>query len=210
MKSKQLAFSVTGSLMTILFLFIVNMQTTPDHLWFIDPTFGILHWPLAMAFAARGKIKQFALYDSLLIIAFLFTENMLYSPDHPWFLYAAFAVVWWPILMYAGRFAKTFAMAVIGSIGVIVSYTLLNVNLSPEFPWAIFPAFAVLWWPLAIYCGIVRQWFLFSVLGSVLSAAFFITLNAITTTEVWAIYPIFALAWWPLSMYYYSRNRKTA
>ncbi|MBO9597389.1 MAG: hypothetical protein J7559_06170, partial [Cohnella sp.] len=178
--------------------------------WFIGTTFAVLQWPLAMAFAARGRIKQFALYDSLLIVAFLFTENRLYSPDHPWFLYATFAIVWWPILMFAGRFARTFAMAVIGSAGVIASYTLLNVTVSPEFPWAIFPAFAVLWWPLAIYCGIVRQWFLFSVLGSLLSAAFFITLNAVTTEEIWAIYPIFALAWWPLSMYYYSRNRTTA
>lgn len=210
MKNKQLAFAVTGSLMTIFFLIIVNMLTTPDDLWFMEPTISVLQWPLILAFAARGKIKQFALYDSLLIIAFLFTENRLYSPDHPWFLYAACAIVWWPILMFAGKFAKTFAMSVIGSAGVIVSYVLLNVYVSPEFPWAMFPAFVVLWWPLAIYCGLVRQWFLFSVLGTLLSSVFFIALNAVTTTEIWAIYPIFAIAWWPLSMFYYSRSRTTA
>ncbi|MFD0670315.1 hypothetical protein [Cohnella sp. GCM10027633] len=210
MKNQQFAFAFAGSVMTILFLFIVNQLTSPDDIWFFHPTLLILQWPLAIYFAARGMVKQFAAVDSLLIVGCLYVDNMLYTPDHLWFLYAAFAIVWWPILLYAGRFAKTLAMAIIGSASVIVSYTFLNVFVSPEFPWAIFPAYAVLWWPLAIYCGRRGRWFLFSILGATLSALLFVTVNAITTEEIWAIYPIFAIVWWPLSMYYYYANRQTA
>lgn len=210
MNNNKFAFALTGSIMTIFFLFIVNRLTTPDEMWFFHSALLILQWPLAIYFITRGLNKPFAAIDTLLIISCLFVDNMLYSPDHPWFLYAAFAIVWWPILLYAGRFAGTLAMAIIGSVSIIVSYTLLNVFISPAFPWAIFPAYAVLWWPLAVYCGRRGKWFLFSVVGALLSMLLFVTINAITTEEIWAIYPIFAIAWWPLSMYYYSYSKKTA
>ncbi len=105
--------------------------------------------------------------------------------------------------MYAGRFAGTLAMAFVGSLSIIVSYVLLNLFVSPQFPWAIFPAYAVLWWPLSIYFGQRKQWYGFSVWATIMSGLFFIAANAITTVEIWAIYPLFAIVWWPLSLYYY-------
>jgi hypothetical protein len=203
MNKQRLAFAVTGSLMSIFFLIIVNTLTTPDDIWFFYPAFVLLQWPVSLYFFSQGKTKEYSAVTSLLLILLLVWENGMHSPDHPWFLYVTFAIIWWPILMYAGRFAGTLAMALIGSFSVIISYGLLNVLISPEFPWAIFPAYAVLWWPLAIYFGGKKKWFSFSVWASILSGIFFITVNAITTSDIWAIYPLFAIVWWPLSMYYY-------
>ena len=207
MNNQRFAFAVAGSLMTVFFLYIVNLLTTPDELWFVAPSLAVLEWPTVLFFSGRKGYKHFAAVNALIIICYLYYENMANTPDHPWYLYAAFAIVWWPILMYAGRYATTFAMSVLGSAAVIASYAMLNATLSPEFPWAIFPAYAVLWWPISVYCARSKQWFAYSIVGSLLSAAFFVALNAITTTEVWAIYPIFAVAWWPLSMYYFSYRR---
>lgn len=209
MNNQRLAFAAAGSLMTVFFLFIVNRLTTPDELWFIAPSLAVLEWPIVMFFAGKNNFKHFASVNAVLMIGYLYYENVTTSPDHPWYLYAAFAIVWWPILAYAGKYAATFAMSVVGSIAVIASYAMLNATLSPEFPWAIFPAYAVLWWPISVYCARSKQWFGYSIVGTGLTIAFFVVLNAITTDEVWAIYPIFAVMWWPLSMYYYS-HRKAA
>ncbi|MCD9021067.1 hypothetical protein K7P76_04465 [Cohnella sp. NL03-T5] len=191
----------------MLFFIIVNYLTTPGTIWFIYPTLALIQWPISIYCFSRGKVKEYSLVTSLLLILYLNWENQMHSPEHLWFLYPAFAIIWWPILMFAGHYARTLSMALIGSLGVIVSYGLLNALVSPQFPWAIFPAYAVLWWPLAIYFSSKKKWFNFSVWAAIMSAVFFITANTITTTDIWAIYPIFALTWWPLSMHYYRRAR---
>lgn len=207
MKKQQLAFAVTGSLMSIFFLIIVNTLTSPNEIWFIYPMFGLLQWPISVYYFSRRKVKEYSAVTGLLLILLLIWENQIHSPEHPWFLYPAFAIIWWPILMYAGRFAGTLAMALIGSFSIIASYGMLNVLFSPGFPWVIFPAYAVLWWPLSIYFGSKKKWFEFSIWAAILSSVFFIIVNAITVTDIWAVYPIFGIVWWPLSMYYYRKTR---
>jgi len=46
----NLAYSLCGSgLLIVLFLFI-NFYYTPNTIWFVYPTFGLLWWPLSMYF----------------------------------------------------------------------------------------------------------------------------------------------------------------
>ncbi|RAP78173.1 hypothetical protein [Paenibacillus montanisoli] len=207
MRSPRVAFAVMGSLMTFVFLLLVNQLTSPGYFWVIHPAFALFQWPIAMYFAAAGRIKPYSAVASLLIILYLFLENMSHSPGHPWFLYPSLAIIWWPVLMYAGRYAGTLRMALIGSFFIIVSYGLLNLLLSPAFPWVIFPAYAALWWPMSIYFSRSRKWFEFALCASLLTSALFITLNAASSPDqIWAIYPIFAVVWWPLSMHFYAKR----
>lgn len=201
------SFAVAGSFMTILFFIIVNLITSPDYLWFVHPAFALIQWPLAMYFASTGRLKLYSLVSTLLLILYLIWENIAHGSSHPWFLYAAIAVIWWPIMMYAGRYAATLGMAIIGSIFIIGSYGLLNLLFSPEYPWIIFVAYAVLWWPMSICFTRSRRWFDFSLCASLLTSALFITVNMLSTPgEVWAIYPIFAVIWWPLSMHFFAKR----
>ncbi|MBM7563447.1 hypothetical protein [Paenibacillus sacheonensis] len=207
MKTHRIAFAVSGSIMSIFFLALVNYLTSPGVVWFIHPAFALIQWPVALYFAGSGRIKAYSVATTVLIIAYLAYQNITETPGYPWILYAGFAIVWWPILMYAGRFAGTLAMALIGSFCIIIYYGMLNLLLSPQFPWIIFPAYAVLWWPMSIYFVRTRQWFSFALCASLLSSALFITVNAITSPEeIWAIYPIFAVVWWPLSMYFFVKK----
>ncbi|QHT61776.1 hypothetical protein GXP70_18525 [Paenibacillus lycopersici] len=204
MRKHHIAFAVTGSFMSIFFLLIVNLLTSPGVIWFIHPAFALLQWPISLYYAANGRIKAYSLATTALILAYLSYQNIAHSPDYPWILYAGFAVIWWPILMYAGRFAGTLAMALAGSFCIIVYYGLLNLLLAPQFPWIIFPAYAILWWPMSIYFSRTRQWFVFALCASLLTCALFIAVNAVTSPEtIWAVYPIFAVIWWPLCMYYF-------
>ena len=209
MKKFDAGFAVAGSAMSIAFLMIVNFLTNPHYLWFIYPSFALLFWPIGLYCAKNGKYKQLSISYSLLIITFLVIENYQNTPSYPWCLYAIYPILWWPILVSLGKRANTMKVAWIGSTSIILYYLVLNVILSPGYPWAIFPAFVVLWWPLALYHGRKKTYFEFSIHASLLISIFFTSVNGSSTPNtIWAIYPIFCVLWWPLSMYYFVYKRK--
>jgi hypothetical protein len=205
---QQVGFAAVGSLMSILFFMLVNFLTSPSEIWFIYPAFVLLFWPLSLASVRKGYYRLYSLLGSLLVIVFVLTINYMQSPEYPWFIYALFPVIWWPITMYSGCKAKTLTFAIISSISAILYYTILNAAISPEYPWVIYPAFAVIWWPLVLYYTRNKQYYRFSISASALMIAFFITVNVVSSPDtIWAIYPIFAVLWWPLSMYYFQVKR---
>lgn len=202
-------FAVAGSIMSIIFLILVNYLTSSHDVWFFYPSFVLLLWPIGVYCVKKGKHKQLALSYSVLLIAFLTVENFLHSSQYPWSILAIYPIFWWPILVFLEKRALTLTVALIGSSTIIFYYALLNVFLSPQYPWAIYPAFAVLWWPLVIYHAKRKTFFAFSLHATLLLTIFFITVNAISSpSEIWAVYPIFCVLWWPLSMYYFVYKRR--
>ncbi|WP_333880956.1 hypothetical protein [Lysinibacillus capsici] len=202
-------FYIAGSLMTMIFLGVVNYTTSPQTMWFVYPCLLLLFWPITLFFMAKKLYKQYSIVCSALIITFLIVENYIYAPDHLWFIYAIYPIIWWPILMYLDEKAKTLKTALIGCASTIIYYSILNMIVSPQYPWAIYPAFLVIWWPLALYHAQRKTFVAFSVTATILISIFFITVNVVSSPSViWAIYPIFVTLWWPLSMYFYVYKRK--
>jgi hypothetical protein len=209
MKKPVLTFALLGSIMTILFFYIVNQLTSLNYTWFIYPTFGVIWWPLSLYYKGRNDYKEYSLVSTILIIAFLISTNYITSSQHPWFLYASFPVIWWPITMYSGRKAQTVKYALLVSLCTIIYYSSLNLILCPQYYWAIYPAYLILWWPMSLYFAKRRRFIELSMAGSALTILFFIIVNLISSPHViWAIYPIFGILWWPLSMHYFAPNRK--
>lgn len=208
MKKFDIGFAVAGSVMSIVFFMLVNYLTSSHYPWFIYPSFALLCWPIGLSCVKKGNYKQFSISLSGLIMVFLIVENYMNSPSYPWFLYTIVPIVWWPILVFLGKRAKTMTVSLIGSSSIILYYAILNLILSPQYPWVIFPAFVVLWWPLAIYHALKKTYFQFSIHASVLISLFFLSVNAISSPDtLWAVYPIFCVLWWPLSMYYFAYKR---
>jgi hypothetical protein len=204
-----LCFAAVGSVLTIAFLITVNLLTSSNVLWFIYPAFVLIMWPLSMILIQRQAYRLHALFGSILVFSFLLAVNYTHSPQHPWILYAAFPFLWWPITVFCGQKAKTLAYACVVSVCTILYYAFLNMMLAPQYPWAIYPAFAILWWPLALYYVRRKDYFGLSVGGSVWTIIFFATVNIISTPQlIWAVYPAFAILWWPLSMYYFYVKKK--
>ncbi|MFS0880815.1 hypothetical protein [Metabacillus niabensis] len=201
-------FALAGSMMTIIFIIVVNSLST-TYPWFIYPTFALLLWPIGIFCAKKKNHKLLSIVYSLIIIAFLVTEIYIQTPEYPWFLYALPPLLCWPVLAILDKHSQKVSTAILCSASIIGYYIMLNLILSPQHPWAIYPAFAVLWWPLALYHGKTRTFYAFSLTGSLLVIAFFAAVNAITTPDhIWAVYPIFCILWWPLSMYYYGFKKK--
>jgi len=203
-------FSVMGCLMSILFLWAINQMTSPDTTWYVVPSLFLLFWPAVLIFAYRRQYAYFALFGSGLFIALLITINWMYSPDSLWFPYAIYPFLWWPLSVFSGRWAGTVSFAWIGALTTIAYYAVLNASLSPGYPWAIYPAYGVLLWPLALHYSRKRDYFGLSVVISLLSIIFFVAANIVSSPDaVWAIYPIFGMLWWPLSMYYFYHQRRS-
>ncbi|KQL51227.1 hypothetical protein AN964_19735 [Heyndrickxia shackletonii] len=209
MHKYDLIFASIGSLISILFFILVNYLTSPSHIWFIYPVFFLLLWPVSVYFIKKREYKIHSLCISIIIILYLFLTNFLYSPSHPWALYAFYPIIWWPIMVIFENARKTISLGLIGSFITIVYYSILNLVISSGYPWAIYPAFIVLWWPLALYHAKHKKFFQFSISSSLFISVFFIIVNMVSSpNEIWAVYPIFAVLWWPLSMYYYYFKRK--
>lgn len=203
-----LYFALVGSIISVLFFIVVNFLTSPEIIWFIHPTFAFILWPLSIYCFGKGKYKLFSSIVSLVLIVYLIVENYINSPEYPWFLYAICPIIWWPILVSLGRYATLFRVSVLGNTLTILYYATLNIVLSPQYPWIIYPIFVVLWWPLSIHYIKTKKHFKFSLTASFLISVFFILVNVISSPkELWAIYPIFLVLWWPLSMYFYHYKR---
>nr|WP_295975699.1 hypothetical protein [uncultured Bacillus sp.] len=209
MKKYEIGFVVTGSVMTIVFLILVNFLTSAQYPWFIYPVLAILLFSLGLFSVRAKKYILFSVLGSFLLLLYFIIVNYIHTPGYPWFSYAVAPIIMWPALMILGKRAKTMTIALIGSISFILYYTLLNIFLAPQVPWVIFPAFVILWWPLSLYHIQRKSYLGFSISASLFISAFFISVNAIfSPQEVWAVYPIFTVLWWPLSMYYFIYRRK--
>jgi hypothetical protein len=202
------AFSIIASLVIIAFSIVTNLVISPSVIWFYYPLFAVIWWPLAVFFAKSRKMKAFSILGSLLLILFFTLDNNIRIHDCPWALFTYYPVLLWPVGVSYGKRMGNLGTTLLFSFTGIIYYLLLNLFVFPGFPWVIFPAYAILWWPLAIAFAKRGKLMLFSLFGFLLSSALFITVNAITTPKtIWAIYPIFVMAWWPLAIYFFVFQR---
>ena len=148
MKNKSLLFSILASPLIIAFLFLVNYLTSWSHPWFIYPTFLVLWWPMSLYFVSTKNWRGFAVIGSLFISAFFVTINMITSPGYPWAVFPIFACAWWPMSVILLSAKKYKIYAIIASAMIIMFFFIVNMVSSPHVTWFIYPAFAVLWWPL--------------------------------------------------------------
>ena len=115
-KSKKLAlslaFSVWGAILLSAFFVFINLYYSPFVIWFVYPVFAVLWWPSVQFFRWR-RLKNnklfglpFSICSYLLIMAMLIFTNYYFSPNTLWFVYPAFGIIWWPLVMvfrYLGR-----------------------------------------------------------------------------------------------------------
>ncbi|MFA9464853.1 MAG: hypothetical protein ACERKN_11255 [Velocimicrobium sp.] len=203
-KHSMKMLSLVGSLVTIALLVVINYLTSWSYPWFLYPSFAILWWPLSVLFANSSTIKGYSVLGALINVSFFTIINITNSPDCPWALLTYFPVLMWPVGVLLGRRLGKLSIASIICFFGIIYYVVLNIFVFKGFPWAIFPAYALLWWPLAIAFAKRGCSLIFSVIGTLMTAALFITVNIFASPHsIWAVYPIFVILWWPLSIYYF-------
>lgn len=206
------AYSIAASLLTIVFLAVVNLMTSPGFLWSVFPALGILWWPLAMAFKGKRKPFGFSLTGAGLAIATLLIINLMTSPGFLWSIFPALGILWWPLAMAFRGKRKAFGFSLAGSVFVIGTLLAINLITSPGFLWSVFPALVILWWPAAVFFARKSSPLGFSVAGSLLVTALMASINLMTSPGfLWCVFPVFGVLWWPLSVFFHgARKRRLA
>lgn len=128
-----------------------------------------------------------AVVSSAMIITTVLTINILTSWDsHPWFVYPAYAVLWWPLAYIAKKNPKLFS--IIGGLGTALFLWLINSLTSPETTWAVYALFPFIWWPIATF--LPKKKTLIPTLAAL--CCYYGILNILAApSQPWAIYVVF-------------------
>jgi len=102
----SLAFSVWGGVIIAALFVFINLYYTPERIWFVYPVFAVIWWPMSMFFywsqrkSGQSMAFPYSVAAFALILGLLLFMNFYYTPQSIWFVYPAFAAVWWPIAVY--------------------------------------------------------------------------------------------------------------
>lgn len=105
----------------------------------------------------KGLSLVFSIWGAILIIALSVFINFYYTPHTIWFVYPAFAVFWWPMAMCFEWYRKKndvsvgFPFSVCSSVLIIGLMLFINIYYTPKTIWFVYPIFALIWWPLAMF-----------------------------------------------------------
>ncbi len=152
----------------------------------------------AVSFAAAG---------AALTILFLFIVNYVTSPHYPWFIYPAFAALWWPLsVLLARKYRKAYAFA--GSILILIYLITINLVFSPFHLWVLYAAFPVLCWPVILCLGKRAGRLPAAAAISMAAIAYYFLLNTYYSPGFpWFIFPTYAVLWWPISVLYAKKSK---
>jgi len=105
----------------------------------------------------------FSIWGGILIIALFVFINFYYTPNIIWFVYPTFAVIWWPMTMcfewYRNKYDVPvgFPFSVCSFVLIIGLMLFINMYYTPKIIWFVYPIFALIWWPLAMFFHNLRQ-----------------------------------------------------
>lgn len=146
---KQFAF-FTSSVFIIL-LMVINLRETPDVLWVLYALYPLVFWPVFTAFGKKAYTMTAAVIGATTTIIYYALLNIAFSPSYPWIIAIIFAVGWWPLSLYHAKHKNFFAFSIQASIWISAFVIGMNWAFSPSVIWAIYPIFAVVWWPISMY-----------------------------------------------------------
>ncbi len=110
-----------------------------------------------------GLSLAFSVWGSALITALMLFINFYYTPSTIWFVYPVFAIVWWPMALFFQWYRNKkdvhigLAFSVCSFLLITALMLFINFYYTPDIIWFVYPVFAVLWWPLAMFFHSLRQ-----------------------------------------------------
>jgi hypothetical protein len=110
-----------------------------------------------------GLSLAFSVWGSIIIAALVIFVNFYYSPNHIWFVYPVFAVIWWPMSIFFHWYHvksgnnMAFPYSIAGAGLFILLMLFINFYYVPHTIWFVYPTFAVIWWPIALCFHWLRQ-----------------------------------------------------
>lgn len=110
-----------------------------------------------------GLSLAFSIWGSVLIAALVVFINLYYTPHVIWFVYPVFAVIWWPMAMFFHWIHKKtdrpvgLAFSLVSFVLIMALLLFINYYYTPNIIWFVYPAFGLIWWPMAMFFHRLRQ-----------------------------------------------------
>lgn len=149
--------SIVGSIMILLFLLLINIVFSPCVLWVLFALAPLIWWPVTALLGKRASGTAFAVFSFFAAMLYYGLLNIFVFTGHPWVIYIAFALFWWPLSRHLARRRHLFALSVVGASISIVFFLAVNLITSTGFLWFVYPSFGILWWPLSVYFFIYKK-----------------------------------------------------
>lgn len=206
-KAKTVPFAVISAIIITLYYVLINIFVEPRHPFWIYVAYGLLWWPLGIAFSGKTSQKLLALISLAANIAFVIYFSQIIRPDYNWSIYAFGPAVLCSVMLFFGEKSRTLAFSILAYLLLLAYYGYINAFVETRHPFIIYIAFALAWWPTSLSFVRHRNLLRYSLVSFFLIAAFFTATNLVTTPHVlWAVYPIGAAAFWPLSVLVFGKK----
>lgn len=144
-------YSVLGALLLIAFFSFCNTRSAPSCPWALFTYFPALMWPTGVLLGKRLKMKTVSILGCLLGILYYAALNIFVFKGFPWVIFPSYVLCWWPLAVFFARRGKSLSFSLAGFLLSTVFFILVNAVTTPGHIWAVYPLFAIAWWPLSIY-----------------------------------------------------------
>lgn len=207
-KSTIKLYSIFASIITLVFLALINYFITPGYVWVQQTIFYFLWWPVITLLGKKAKTLTFSIIGAIIIIAYYVANYLIQTPNiHPWYLYIILPVIWWPVCTAFKNKIFSIKFLLFSLLIFTIYYAMLNFIVSPGYLWIIYLLYPFSWVVMGVYFGRRKKIFSFSVWAAAITILFFSVINYLESPhQIWAVYPSFAILWWPLSQYFYGRR----
>jgi hypothetical protein len=145
------ALSLIGAVLIIGFITLTNFLESPEYLWAPLAYFPALMWPAGVLLSKHLRKLGVALCGCIAGITYYVAMNIWLFPGFPWAVFVAFALIWWPLVVALAKPGHALSFSLAGSLLVVAFFITTNIITTPDVVWAVYPIFAVSWWPLSVY-----------------------------------------------------------
>ncbi len=150
-------FAALNAILLAGYFILMHRLVTPGaHAWYWYTFFPLVWWVYAAALGKKAFRPRPLVMSAMAMLLYYAALNRFLSPGAPWSLFlvgpAALAVIG---SVFAGK-RKPFAFSVWASAAIIAQVWLVNLVFTPRVIWAVYPTFALLWWPLSLWLHVSR------------------------------------------------------
>lgn len=138
-------YSLIMSLFSLGYIALLNYLTVPAEPWFLYIAFPLLLWPAVMHTGRHAARLPFAIAGSLIGLGTYLVLNIFVPPGHPWFLYLALPLLWWPITIAIKKVASNLMFLFVSVTIFMIYYGFLNIFISPGHAWSLYLLYPYAW-----------------------------------------------------------------
>ena len=144
-------FAAANAALLAAYFVLVHRFITPDvHPWYWYTFFPLLCWPAAAALKETALKPLPVATCATAFLLYYGALNLFLSPAVPWVLFLAYPAAGAVIAAFCRQKRAWTTMSIWMSAAGIACFAAINLVFTPHTVWAVYPAFAILWWPMSM------------------------------------------------------------